>query len=213
MALAILGGSIVVIGELMRIGARNAEQARDLSTAQILCETKVNEIVAGLIPPQAVVEVPVEDVETMDSPGEWMYSISVDQVDQKKMKGQGNNSVGGALEHVPGLANIGTGDALGTPVIRGVSENRVRVMSDGVPVNHQQWSSRHSPNIDPAMAERVEVVRGPASVMWGPDAMGGVVNVVYRALPTAPDGQTTVHGEVGIGYFNNNDQGQGQFSL
>jgi len=140
-------------------------------------------------------------------------SQSVDQVDQKKMKGEGNNSVGGALEHVPGLANIGTGDALGTPVIRGVSENRVRIMNDGVPVNHQQWSSRHSPNIDPAMAERVEVVRGPASVMWGPDAMGGVVNVVQPALPTAPNGKATIHGDFGIGYFNNNDQGQGQISL
>lgn len=140
-------------------------------------------------------------------------SQSVDQVDQKRLKGEGNNSVGGALEHIPGLANIGTGDALGTPVIRGVSENRVRIMSDGVPVNHQQWSSRHSPNIDPAMAERVEVVRGPASVMWGPDAMGGVVNVVHPALPTAPNGQTTIHGDFGAGYFSNNDQGQGRFSL
>jgi outer membrane receptor protein involved in Fe transport len=138
---------------------------------------------------------------------------SVDQVDQKRIKGEGSSSVGGVLEHVPGLANIGTGDALGTPVIRGVSENRVRVMNDGVPVNHQQWSSRHSPNIDPAMAERVEVVRGPASVMWGPDAMGGVVNVVHPALPTAPEGQATVHGDFGVGYFSNNDQGQGQFSL
>ena len=82
LALAILGGALVVIGELMRLGARNAEQARDLSTAQILCETKVNEIVAGLLPAQVVTQVPVEGVETLNSPGEWLYSVAIDQVDQ-----------------------------------------------------------------------------------------------------------------------------------
>jgi len=138
---------------------------------------------------------------------------SVDQVDQTRIKREGNNSIGEALEHVPGLANVGTGDGLGTPVIRGMSANRVRVLNDGVPVNHQQWSSRHSPNIEPALAERVEVVRGPASIMWGPDAVGGVVNVVQAPLPSAPVGKHVFHGEIALGYFSNNDQGQGRFVL
>jgi outer membrane receptor protein involved in Fe transport len=138
---------------------------------------------------------------------------SVDMVDQERIRGGGDNSVGGALEHVPGVANIGTGDALGTPVIRGISENRIRVMTDGVPTNYQQWSFRHSPNIEPGLAERIEVVRGPASVMWGPDAMGGVVNVVRPPLPSTSNGNTTFEGDVGLGYFTNNDQGQGQAVL
>ena len=76
-------------------------------------------------------------------------SQSVDQVDQQRIKADGNSSVGEVLERVPGVANVGTGDALGTPVVRGVSENRVRIMNDGVPLNQQQWSFRHSPNLDP----------------------------------------------------------------
>lgn len=136
-------------------------------------------------------------------------SQSVDQVDQQRIKSEGNNSVGEVLERVPGVANIGTGDALGTPVIRGVSENRVRIVNDGVGLNHQQWSFRHSPHLDPILGERVEVVRGPSSVMWGPDALGGVVNIVQGPLPSAPNGETILYGDVGLSYFDTNDQGQG----
>jgi outer membrane receptor protein involved in Fe transport len=140
-------------------------------------------------------------------------SESIGQVDQQRIKREGDNSVGEALEHLPGLANIGTGDALGTPVIRGTSGNRVRILNDGVPLNHQQWSFRHSPNIEPSMAERVEVVRGPATVMWGPDALGGVVNIVQPPLPSAVEGRGVFQGEAGVGYFGNNEQAQGDLVL
>ena len=138
---------------------------------------------------------------------------SVDQVDQQRIKDEGNSSVGEVLQHVPGVANIGVGDALGTPVIRGVSENRVRIMNDGVGLNQQQWSFRHSPNLDPVLAERVEVVRGPSSVMWGPDALGGVVNFVQAPLPSASNGKTVFHGDVGLSYFDNNEHSQGDVVL
>ena len=74
-----------------------------------------------------------------------------------------------------------TGEGLGTPVIRGLSENRIRVLSDGVPLNHQQWSWRHSPNVETSLARSVEIVRGPASVLYGPDARchGGVALVYH----------------------------------
>jgi outer membrane receptor protein involved in Fe transport len=140
-------------------------------------------------------------------------SQSVDMIDQREIRAKANNSVGETLERVPGLANISVGDALGTPVIRGTSENRTRVLNDGVQTNYQQWSFRHSPNLEPAFAERVEVVRGPASVMWGPDAMGGVVNLVRPPLPSAQNGKTVFHGDVGVGYLSNNAQGQGQVVL
>jgi outer membrane receptor protein involved in Fe transport len=71
------------------------------------------------------------------------------------------------------VSNIPTGEGLGTPVIRGLSENRIRVLNSGVPLNHQQFSWRHSPNVEASLASGVEVVRGPASVLYGPDAMGG----------------------------------------
>ena len=80
LALAILGGSLVAIGELMRLGLRNAEIARDMTTAQILSETIMSQIGVGMIPPQAMAQSPVEDVQYQN---EWTYSITVEQVDQE----------------------------------------------------------------------------------------------------------------------------------
>lgn len=83
LALAILGGAIAVVGELMRFGMRNAEAARDLSTAQVFCEAKVNEIAAGLLPAQPMADTPIEEIANMDAAGLWLYSVEVEQVDQQ----------------------------------------------------------------------------------------------------------------------------------
>ncbi len=83
LALAILGGSLAVVGELMRFGMRNAEAARDLSTAQVFCEAKVNEIAAGLLPPQPIASAPIEEMANLDAAGLWLYSVDVQQVDQQ----------------------------------------------------------------------------------------------------------------------------------
>ncbi|MFV1964353.1 MAG: prepilin-type N-terminal cleavage/methylation domain-containing protein [Pirellulaceae bacterium] len=82
LAIAIFGGALGVIGELVRIGSRNAEMARDLTTAQLLCETKMAEISAGLIPPEVVTSAPIEEWGEQDA---WYYSIQVDPVDQQGM--------------------------------------------------------------------------------------------------------------------------------
>ncbi len=83
LALAILGGSIAVVGELMRFGMRNAEAARDLSTAQVFCEAKINEIASGLLPPQAIANTPIEEIANLDAAGLWLYSVDVQQIDQQ----------------------------------------------------------------------------------------------------------------------------------
>jgi outer membrane receptor protein involved in Fe transport len=101
---------------------------------------------------------------------------------------------------------VGSGDALGTPVIRGVSENRIKILNDGVGLNHQQFSFRHSPNLEVAFAEKIEVVKGPLSVLHGPDAMGGVINVISAPLPTAFDGKPALNGNVKTSYESNSSR-------
>ena len=80
LALAILGASLAAIGELMRIGARNAEMARDLTTAQLLCESTMAELQLGFLPMQAIGPVPVNDLEYQQ---EWLYTITVEPIDQE----------------------------------------------------------------------------------------------------------------------------------
>lgn len=77
LALAILGLALAAIGELMRIGARNAELSRDLTTAQMLCETKMNEVVMGMLPALGTAPTPIPE---MGNGNEWLYSIETQQV-------------------------------------------------------------------------------------------------------------------------------------
>jgi type II secretion system protein I len=78
LALAILGGALATIGELMRIGARNAEISRDKTTAQLLAESTMAELEIGFLPLQSQTQSPVADVEHQN---EWLYSVDVQPVD------------------------------------------------------------------------------------------------------------------------------------
>lgn len=80
LALAILGGALAAIGELVRIGARNAEMARDLTTAQLLCESTMAEIQLGFLPMQSVGPIQVTDLQYQQ---EWLYTITVTALDQE----------------------------------------------------------------------------------------------------------------------------------
>src|SRR5258705_3442659 len=98
-------------------------------------------------------------------------------------------SLGETLDGVAGVHSLSTGVGIGKPVIRGLTSNRVLVLDDGQRLETQQWGDEHSPNVETANAERVEVIRGPASVLYGSDALGGVVNVGQKDLPDAAGGR------------------------
>jgi hypothetical protein len=77
LAIAILGGALAVLGELMRLGARSAAQARDLTTAQLFCESKLNELTAGIEEPVATSSQP------LDESGEWLYTVEPETIDEQ----------------------------------------------------------------------------------------------------------------------------------
>ncbi|MEA2724589.1 MAG: iron complex outerrane recepter protein, partial [Gemmatimonadales bacterium] len=122
-------------------------------------------------------------------------------------------SLGETIERLPGVRSLSTGTGIGKPVIRGLTSNRVLVIADGQRLETQQWGDEHGPNVDTDDAERVEVIRGPASVLYGSDALGGVVNVVPRELPDAIGRQGFVAGKVTTAYSTNNQQPDGTVAL
>lgn len=128
---------------------------------------------------------------------------------------QGNRSatLGETISVLPGVRNFSTGAGVGKPVIRGLSSNRVLVLSNGQRLENQQWGDEHGPQVEAGEAERVEVVRGPASVLYGSDALGGVVNVIAPDLPDALTTDPFVSGSVVAGYASNNKQPDGTLSL
>jgi len=122
-------------------------------------------------------------------------------------------SLGAMLEAQPGLRNFSTGGGIGKPVIRGLTSNRVLVLADGQRLENQQWGDEHGPNIETADASRIEVIRGPASVLFGSDALGGVVNVIPRPLPDATGRRGFVTGALAATYSTNNREPDGSLML
>ena len=92
-----------------------------------------------------------------------------------------------ALSHVPGVAQLSTGQAVSKPFIRGLGYNRVVVVNDGIRQEGQQWGDEHGIEIDELNVSKAEVLKGPASLMYGSDALAGVVNFIIDR-PVAPEG-------------------------
>lgn len=105
-----------------------------------------------------------------------------------------------ALAHEPGLAAVTTGSGISKPVIRGLGYNRVVVVADGIRQEGQQWGDEHGVEIDGAAVHSVEILKGPASLMYGSDALAGVI--LFQGTPVAPMG--TVQGSFSAEYQTNN---------
>ncbi|HEX6645437.1 MAG TPA: TonB-dependent receptor, partial [Gemmatimonadales bacterium] len=121
----------------------------------------------------------------------------------------GAPSLGETASTVPGVRSVNTGAGIGKPVIRGLSSNRVLVLADGQRLETQQWGDEHGPNVETASAERIEVIRGPASVLYGSDALGGVINVVDADLPDALGKPAFARGTVRAAYSTNTRMPEG----
>src|SRR5664279_3011240 len=95
------------------------------------------------------------------------------------------HTIGETLKQEQGVSSQSFGPGVGTPVIRGQSGPRVRVLSNGIGNNDvSQLSPDHAASIEPIMADRIEVLRGPATLLYGSGAIGGVVNVIDNRIPS-----------------------------
>ena len=87
-----------------------------------------------------------------------------------------------AISHQPGISQLTTGGSISKPIIRGLGYNRVVVMSEGVRQEGQQWGDEHGVEVDGSSVGSVEILKGPASLMYGSDAMAGVVTLLSHAF-------------------------------
>jgi len=106
------------------------------------------------------------------------------------------------ISKTPGVSQVSTGPAISKPFIRGLGYNRVVVVNDGIRQEGQQWGDEHGTEIDEQNVNKVEVLKGPASLMYGSDALAGVVNVI-SILP-ATEGR--INGNISAAYLANNRQ-------
>lgn len=101
--------------------------------------------------------------------------MKVEHQSVKALQQKGTSTLIEGLATIPGVSQISTGTSIGKPVIRGLSGNRVLVYSQGVRMENQQFGEEHGLGLNDAGVESVEVIKGPASLLYGSDAIGGVL--------------------------------------
>jgi iron complex outermembrane receptor protein len=107
------------------------------------------------------------------------------------------STLGETLDGLPGVANSWFGPNSGRPVIRGLDGDRVRLLDNGgASVDASSLSFDHAVAIDPLVVERIEVLRGPAALLYGGNATGGVVNTIDNRIPRQPATGLTGRAEV-----------------
>jgi outer membrane receptor protein involved in Fe transport len=129
-------------------------------------------------------------------------------VGQDKLRRDESVSLAHALDGMSGVRDITTGQQIGSPVVRGLEGPSVLILDNGSRLEDYSWSTEDGPSVDPRMADRVELIRGPASVLYGSNAIGGVINVMPAPMPDAigQPGFTHIGGEL-YGATNNSEFG------
>ena len=121
-------------------------------------------------------------------------------VSPQELRSTASTNIIDAIAHQPGVSQLSTGGSISKPIIRGLGYNRVVVMSEGVRQEGQQWGDEHGVEVDGSSVNSVEILKGPASLMYGSDAMAGVV--ILHPQPTLAEGD--MQAKVSTEYQTNN---------
>ena len=107
----------------------------------------------------------------------------------EELAAKARTSIGETLAHTPGVSATSFGPTASRPILRGLEGERVRVLTDGIgSIDVSNTSADHPTIVNPLLADRIEVLRGPQSLLYGSAAVGGVVNVLDRRIPNkVPD--------------------------
>ncbi|NVO09125.1 MAG: TonB-dependent receptor [Bacteroidales bacterium] len=126
--------------------------------------------------------------------------IPIVSLERKQLQQNLNTNIIDAITKLPGVSAVTTGPNVSKPFIHGLGYNRVLTLYDGVRQEGQQWGDEHGVEVDENTVDRIEVVKGPASLTYGSDALAGVVNLL--SAPPIPD--STIKGHIITNYQSNN---------
>jgi iron complex outermembrane recepter protein len=105
-------------------------------------------------------------------------ALNVTELSAVKMRSNGSFNISDGLTQIPGISQMNTGVAISKPVIRGLHGNRIQTVFSGLRFDNQQWQDEHGLGITDIGVERVEIIKGPASLLYGSEAVGGVINII-----------------------------------
>ena len=151
----------------------------------------------------------VEVVEDFISSKQLNKSLSKEVVNKEFMQENRSGSLMKSVEKLPGVSSFAIGSGNSKPIIRGMGFNRVVVVDNNIKHEGQQWGVDHGLEIDQYAVENLAIIKGPASLAYGSDAIGGVINLEQTFVPE----QRTFGGEVELDYRSNNDLIGGSIAL
>ncbi len=126
-------------------------------------------------------------------------AIKIESLSAEKLKMADSPSFIEAIAQIPGVDMISKGSGIATPVIRGLSLSNVLMLNNGVRMENFQFSENHPFMVNEAGVDRVEIIKGPASLLYGSDAVGGVINIIDEKPPV----NGKLNTDAGINYFAN----------
>jgi iron complex outermembrane receptor protein len=125
--------------------------------------------------------------------------MKVEQASVESLRKMGAITLSDGITNIPGVESVTTGVGIGKPVIRGLSSNRVLVYSQSIRLENQQFGDEHGLGVSAAGIESVEVIKGPASLLYGSDALGGVLYLNPEQFANVNE----VDGDINLNYFSN----------
>lgn len=148
----------------------------------------------------------------VSTPFHKLQSENVMKIERRsiqEMKSQGSVTLAQGITNIPGVESVSTGIGIGKPVIRGLNSNRVLVYTQGIRLENQQFGGEHGLGISDSGIESVEVIKGPASLLYGSDALGGVLYINPEKF--AP--KNKLMGDVNYGYYTNTRGSTSNFGI
>ncbi|MEP6595045.1 MAG: TonB-dependent receptor plug domain-containing protein [Ginsengibacter sp.] len=125
--------------------------------------------------------------------------VNISSLQVQKMRANGSLNIADALAKLPGISQLSTGPGISKPVLRGLYGNRITVSLSGSRFDNQQWQDEHGVGLNDIGIDRVEIIKGPMALIYGSEAIGGVINIIEEG-PAAPGTKT---GEVNARLFSN----------
>lgn len=104
-------------------------------------------------------------------------SYQTEKIKFKELMRYGSMNISEAVTKIPGVWQLSTGTGISKPVIRGLYGNRIGIMVNGIRFDNQQWQDEHGLVMSSDGIDNVEVIKGPRSLLYGPEAIGGVVSI------------------------------------
>ncbi len=123
-----------------------------------------------------------------------LSSTSSQVLTSKELEAVSSESLAEAASRISGVNTISTGQNVVKPIIHGLHSNRILIINNGLRHEFQNWGIDHAPEIDPSLVDRLEVVKGAATVRFGPDALGGAILID----PPAMELSTPLSGKVNL---------------